>query len=266
MTNESFIYSFKVIGFERKQIASNIAEALGEEVKYQGPPTFAYLIAGWRVDRNGVVTSPEIEDNKILRTVLEALKTAGVIPEGNGTVTLPLNDHDGNSLRNTVNIIWSKQKLIQKALDWQASIIPAGLVNAINAVPIDSLEEFAEAVNKAIDAGAIEEDSQLEFDLIDKSISFSFFNAILNIEEVLAYRTLCQLINEQGRKQKFSSTNQREVINEKYAFRVWLLKLGFIGEIFKTERKILLSKLDGDAAYRTIEAKQAAGEKRKALR
>ena len=65
MTNDSFIYSFKVISLERKQIASTMAEALGEEVKYLGPPTFVYRTAGWTIDRSGVVTSPEIEDNEI---------------------------------------------------------------------------------------------------------------------------------------------------------------------------------------------------------
>ncbi|MDR3584503.1 MAG: virulence factor [Desulfosporosinus sp.] len=262
MTNDSFIYSFKVIGLERKQIVSAIAGALGEEVKYLGPPTFAYQTAGWMVDRNGVVTSPEIEDNKIFRMVLHALKTAGVTTEGNGTVTLSLNDHGGNSLRNTINLIWCKQSLIQKALGRQTGIIPHGLVNAINSVPIDTLEEFAEVINGAIDDGTIEDESQLEFDLVDKTISFSFFNASLNPEEVLAFCTLCQRINEQGRKRKFSSIKQREVVNEKYAFRVWLLKLGFIGEAFKTDRKILLEKLTGDGAYRTEEARKAAEEKR----
>ncbi len=230
MRNHRFVYSFKASGVERKQIASVIAEALGEEVKYLGPPTFAYRIAGWTIDRSGVVTSPEIEDNEIFRTVLEALKTAGVTADGNGTITISLNDHNGNSLRNTINLIWSKQSLIQKALDWHAPIIPNGLVNAINAVPIDSLEEFAEVINKAIDAGTIEEESQLEFDIVDKTISFSFFNASLNSEEVLAFITFCQRINEQGMKQKFSSTRQRESTNDRYSFRCYLLKLGFIGE------------------------------------
>ena len=75
MKKNSFIYSFKVSGVERKQIASVIAGALCEEVKYQGPPTFAYRTAGWTIDRSGVVTSPEIKDITILRTVLNILKT-----------------------------------------------------------------------------------------------------------------------------------------------------------------------------------------------
>ena len=39
--------------------------------------------------------------------------------------------------------------------------------------------------------------------------------------------------------------------NEKYAFRCFLLRLGFIGDEFKADRKILLSKLDGSAAFKS---------------
>lgn len=263
MTNDSFIYSFKVIGLERKQIASTMAEALGEEVKYLGPPTFAYLIGGWRIDRSGVITSHEIEDNEILGTVLNALKTAEATAEGDGTVKLSLQGSNGNSLRNIANLIWCKQKLIQKALGRESDIVPDGLIEAINTVPIDSLDEFAEVVNTAIDTGKILGESELEFDMADKTISFSFSNASLDFDEVVAFITLCQQLNEQGKKQKFSSIKRKESLNESYSFRCYLLKLGFIGEKYKTARKILLNKLDGDAVYRTIEARQAAEAKRK---
>ena len=265
MRNHSFVYSFKASGIERKQIASVIAEALCEEVEYQGLPSFAYHTAGWTIDRNGLIASPEIEDNKVFRTVLDALEAAGATADGNGTVTISLNDHDGNSLRNTVNLIWSKQKLIQKALDRQTAIVPEGLIDAINSVPIDTLEDFTKVVNNAIDIGKIQGECELEFDLVDETIGFSFSNASLNANEVFAFITLCQLINEQGKKQRFSSTKQREVGNDKYSFRCFLLKLGFIGQEYKVVRKILLSRLDGNASFRTSEAQQAAEAKRKRL-
>jgi len=44
--------------------------------------------------------------------------------------------------------------------------------------------------------------------------------------------------------------------------RVWLLKLGFIGKEFKAARKIILSRLSGDGAFRTEEARQVAEAKR----
>jgi len=103
----------------------------------------------------------------------------------------------------------------------------------------------------------------LDFDLADKTISFCFSNGSLDFDEVLAFITLCWHLNEQAMKQKFALSKQTEVVNDKYAFRVWLLKLGFIGEEYKAARKILLSKLDGNSSYLTPEAKQAAEEKRK---
>ncbi len=38
--------------------------------------------------------------------------------------------------------------------------------------------------------------------------------------------------------------------NEKYTFRVWLLRLGMIGDEFKTARKHLLDHLDGNIAWK----------------
>ena len=262
MTHDSFTYSFKVVGIERKQVASMIAEVLGGEASYAGAPSFGYHIDGWKIDREGIVITPGIQKESLLM-VLDTLKTVGATAEGNGTVTFSLNGHNGNTLRNVVNLIWSKQSLIQKALGRETDIVPVGLVNTINAVPIDTLEEFAEVINEAIDAGKIEDESELEFDLADKTLSFRFSNASMDFDEVLAFVTFCQKLSEQAKQQKFSSTKQKEAENEKYAMRCFLLKLGFISEVYKTERKILLSRLNGNAAFRTPEAQQAAEAKRK---
>jgi hypothetical protein len=42
--------------------------------------------------------------------------------------------------------------------------------------------------------------------------------------------------------------------NPKYAMRTWLLRLGFIGDEFKTAREHLTKRLNGDAAFRTERA------------
>ncbi len=51
-------------------------------------------------------------------------------------------------------------------------------------------------------------------------------------------------------KQQRISAKEKEVTNEKYAFRCFLLRLGFIGEEYKKDRKILLEKLDGCSAFK----------------
>lgn len=267
MKNDTFSCSLKVTGLERKQIITVIANEFIEDVEYQGAPTFAYrTTSGWMIDRDSVVTSSEIQlkDTDTLRKVLGALKAAGTIAEGDVTVTLSLDGHNGNTLRNAINLIWCKQSLMKKSFDRRADIVPESLVSAINAVPIDTLEEFAEVVNNSIDQGTIVGDSNLDFDLAEQTVSFSFMNATLEYEEVLAFVTFCQKLSEQAKQQKFSSTKQKEAVNDKYAMRCFLLKLGFIGEAYKTERKIILQRLDGNAAFRTFEAQQAAETKRKA--
>lgn len=267
MENNSFKLSFKVCGIERKVTAAVIAAALFTEASYNtGAPRYSYNAGGWIVDREGIVTTPEtpIEQKDSIRPVLEALKTAGATVEGNTTDTFSLDRHNGNTIRNTVNLIWSKQTLIQKSLGRHDAILPESLVTAINSVPIDTLEDFAKAVNDGIDSGEIQGESELDFDLAEKTISFSFANATLNTDEVLAFVTLCHQINEQAKQQKFSSIRQKETDNDKFSFRVWLIWLGFVGAAFATDRKVLLARLTGDAAFRTEQARLTAEQKRKA--
>ena len=53
---------------------------------------------------------------------------------------------------------------------------------------------------------------------------------------------------------------EKEVENEKYAFRCFLLRLGFIGEQYKKERKILLQNLSGSAAFKNNKDKGGVHE------
>jgi CRISPR/Cas system-associated protein endoribonuclease Cas2 len=53
---------------------------------------------------------------------------------------------------------------------------------------------------------------------------------------------------------------EREVENEKYSFRCFLLKLGFIGDGYKVARKILLSRLEGNSAWREIKSHIPKGD------
>lgn len=237
------------------------------EIEYMGAPTFCYHVGQWVIDREGLVISPEVtlKEKESFGSILDNVKYAWARVEGNATVTLSMTNHNGNSLRNLVNLLWCKQSLSQKSLARKIGIIPESLVTTINAVPIDTLEDFAKVVNDGIDKGLIIGDCEVDFNMAEKTLSFSFFNASLDIDELFAFAAFCQQLSKQAIQQKFSSIKIREVVNEKYAMRCFLLKLGFIGEAYKVARKILLERLDGDAAYRTIEAKQAAKAKHKRI-
>ncbi len=54
----------------------------------------------------------------------------------------------------------------------------------------------------------------------------------------------------QALNQRSASPTKTQSTNEKYTFRVWLLRLGMIGDEFKTARKHLLDHLEGCIAWK----------------
>ena len=68
--------------------------------------------------------------------------------------------------------------------------------------------------------------------------------------QLKAYIQLCLAMSELAKELKNASPKPQQRENEKYAFRCWMLRLGFIGEEFKTARKVLLQNMSGDGAWR----------------
>lgn len=72
----------------------------------------------------------------------------------------------------------------------------------------------------------------------------------LHAGELKAYIQLCLAMSEMAKEMKYASPKKPQQENEKYAMRVWMLRLGFIGDEFKTAREVLLRNMEGNASYR----------------
>ena len=82
------------------------------------------------------------------------------------------------------------------------------------------------------------------------TIEFRMFNSTLHAGEVKSYIQLCLAISHQALVQRGASRIKTQPENEKYTFRTWLLRLGLIGDEFKTARQHLLKNLEGNIAWR----------------
>ena len=76
-------------------------------------------------------------------------------------------------------------------------------------------------------------------------------------DELTAFIQLCLAMSERAKAVKTASPKPQQKDNEKYAFRCWLLQLGFIGDEFKTSRNVLLRNVPGNSAWRTEEQARA---------
>ena len=63
-----------------------------------------------------------------------------------------------------------------------------------------------------------------------------------------------------ARTQRRVTAKERDTGNDKYAFRCFLLRLGFIGPEYKQERKILLRNLIGSSAFKAVPQKEVADD------
>ena len=98
------------------------------------------------------------------------------------------------------------------------------------------------------------------------TVEFRLFNSTLHAGKVKAYIQLCLAISHQALVQKCATQRRTKSPNEKYTFRTWLLRLGLIGDEFKTARQHLLQNLDGNIAWRDPAQAEAQKERLAAKR
>lgn len=119
--------------------------------------------------------------------------------------------------------------------------IPLDKVQVGNLTKI--IDSKAALIRKAIGA------DDLRIEVKEDRVAFPWFGEV-EPDEVQAYTKFIAALCEMSRNAKRVTATEKEVGNEKYAFRCFLLRLGFIGTDYKKDRKILLKNLTGSSAFK----------------
>lgn len=175
----------------------------------------------------------------------------------------PISQHNGVTLRNLVNLIYSRGELISKATGGHFRVSEE-LVDALKADSCTfTVANFLHAVSdfESQHGSAIE---GLRFET--EKVCFTGFPTAADMDHLTAYGHLAILMNQQAISQKRIQAKEVNDTNEKYALRTWLLRLGMNGPDFKQTRKILMENLSGHAAFRTNEEAEKFREREKAKR
>lgn len=215
--------NYNVTGPDRKKLVQTIAEILECDAKYLGVPSCAYQIDYFTVDKNGSLSFDDRADSDEIEQLIEALCERGFEAEVETKeigleIQMPKSTLDAIALDNLRRLLEAKGSLIKKAL-------------GVDALPIT--EE-------------------------DDKVCFPWFSGEPTADEVKAYSHFVSALCEMARTAKRVTAKEKETDNEKYAFRCFLLRLGFIGDAYKTERKILLRNLSGSSAFKSGAKKEYA--------
>lgn len=206
---------FNCIGAERKKLAQAISEITGENAEYQYMPTCAYTIGDfYTVTKDGNLEIDDNADSKEVDNLIEQLVSRGYdVPQ----------DDEGNGI--TVQI--------------PIKLIDERTVNRLKRI----IENKGELFKKAFKT------ESLEIIKTDEKVEFPWFIAEQD-GDADAYCTFISLLCDFAKNQRRINNKPDTSDNPKYAFRCFLLRLGFIGAEYKSTRKVLLRNLSGSSAFR----------------
>ncbi len=233
---------FNVTGAERKKLVTAVNEILGEPMNYMGAPTFAYIVGEYTIDRNGTLTGDGSISEDANDRLIKELNQRGFIGEAADrggseeieetaaeaepakidglTIEMPREGFSDAAIDNLEKLVMSKTALIKKAF-------------GVDALPIEVTED---------------------------KICFPWFHPQGDEALIRTYTKFIAALCATAKEQKRVTAKEKSVDNEKYAFRCFLLRLGFIGEDYKAERKILLRNLSGNGSFKSGSRKTADSE------
>lgn len=214
---------------------------------YLGAPSFAFQVGKYTVDKNGTVTCPDDADASQIDTLIRELAHDGFIGER-------INEPVKPTAQKTMEM--PKQEIVTPTLDSLDRLSVEIPRDGMTSIALENLRRLV-ASKATLLKKALGTDSLPLTEHSDR-IEFRWFRPTDDQVEITAYYHLVQGLCELARIQKRVSESEQQVENEKYAFRCFLLRLGFIGQDYKDSRSVLLKRLTGNAAFR--DAREAGDE------
>lgn len=183
--------------------------------------------------------------------------------------------HNAKTLRNLVNLMASHENLLINSISIAqhrtvryCQTVDQRFLTRLNSIKPSTMQALADvwykSQNADIGRGAHYNPSRyhmlnlhasftkgtIEFRLFQFNNPSGQFKGGLHAGQLKSYIQLCLALSQMAKQAKSASPVQPQTENEKFAMRTWLIRLGFVGDEFKTARDLLTRRLSGDLAWR----------------
>ena len=251
-------------------------DAQGREWKFQKDVS----IAGPDSEKCELVTPIlTYEDVELLQELIRSLRKAGAKSDATRCcgvhIHIGAKGHTPQTLRNLANIMASHESLLASALlldsyriDRYCRTVDPRFLEKVNTRKPRTMAMLADIWYTSHDAsyGRSQHYNDSRYHMLNLhatftkgTVEFRLFQfdspsadrkGGLHAGQLKSYIQLCLALSQMAKDVRTASPKPQQNENPKYAMRTWLLRLGFIGDEFKTARELLTKRLDGDAAFR----------------
>jgi hypothetical protein len=276
-----FGIEIETVGLTREALARAIHTVVG------GTVTAEHSDRGWQVTdpnrrtwrvvpdgslsgtANGEIVSPVLtyDDIEQLQNVIRAVRAAGAKTDPSTGIHIHV---DGNAFTaktiiNLVKFVFKQERLLEHVLGITPTRlgrycrpIEAAFMQRLEANPPRTMRDVQTAWYGHEHARPTRYDQtryhglNLNSLFFRGTVEFRYFNGTLHAGEIKAYLQLVLALVANALSAKAASSKRREFdpATAKYDFRVVLLRLGLIGDEFKTARHHLTKRLAGSAAWK----------------
>ena len=266
-------YNYNLSGSDRKPLVEAISQILDKPAVYQGAPSFAYTVGDFTVDRNGVLSYGNNIHPDFAAVLISDLQERGFVAE-------IISDTDNNDELTAENAAATDNSTATTEASLEADDVEAGTETADDTVVTENIAsteandaespdiltievpdtgftpEAKENIKKIVASKKTVLEKALGSDGLpivekDGKITFPWFTLHGLDGEADAYSHLVTAICKMAKEQKRVTATEKPIENEKFTMRLFLIRLGFIGDEYKTARKILLRNLSGNASWKS---------------
>lgn len=272
---------YGITGAERKKLAAAVGEFAGTAPVYQYMPTCSYAVDLYTITREGNLEFSDRTDTEQVERLIDFLDEHGyrAIPvETEATADADESDEPTEAISTadetaltsdeaapspTVTPLKRSENEGEEVSAESETAQPVASGNNLTeadsltiSLPLDSFTENSlENLKRLVESKktllmhSIGTDA-LPIEISEDKVEFPWFPFTAEPEEIEAYSRLVTALCEMARTQRRITAKDTEPENQKYAFRCFLPRLGFVGDQYKSARKILLRNLPGNSAFR----------------
>lgn len=274
-------YNYNLSGSDRKPLVEAISQILDKPAVYQGAPSFSYIIGDFTVDRNGVLSYSSNIHPDYAAVLVEDLRERGFVAEriaaendnkaddttadadeptnaSKETATAEAEATDAVPEESLENNVPAEDDESAENSSMPETVQSDNIPNQLTVeVPIAGFTpETLENLKKIIASKATLLKQALEIDNLsivecDGKITFPWFTLHGLDGEADAYNRLVAALCKMAKNQKRVTATEKPIENGKYTMRLFLIRLGFIGDEYKTARRILLRNLTGNSSWKS---------------
>ncbi len=249
-------YSYNRTGAERKALVDAVSQILEKPAVYLGAPTFAYAVGDYRVSKKGSLFSMNDAGREEMERLVLRLQEEGFIAETPAEEDSPAEETTANMAEaDTENVAGRVTETATVPLmatgnsDEENTLTIEMPKTGFTDISLDNLQKII-ASKAALLKKALGTDNLAVIDTGD-TLKFPWFALHGLVGEADAYSRLVAAMCGMAKKQKRVTAKERDTGNDKFDMRLFLVRLGFVGDEYKEARKILLRSLTGNSSWKS---------------